>query len=108
MYIQRSTPNQRRKHPSILLVETVRIDGKFKKRTLAVLTTWSEERLQDLEGALRLRRAARTQQEGEEAAVIIANLVAGHFPRNGRLDLHRSLCQGHYLALGEEPWHVKV
>ncbi|MBX9692650.1 MAG: hypothetical protein K2Z81_09720 [Cyanobacteria bacterium] len=104
MYICRAGPNKRNRRNSVLLRESVRVGKRFKKRTLANLTTWSEERLAVLEEALQLRRTAETRQEREEAAALIANLVDGYYSRLGPLPLLHAVTRGHYHWFGKEPW----
>ncbi len=80
-----------------VLRQSVRVGKKFKKRTLANLISWSEERLQELEEALRLRRVAETREERLEAASLILSL----YGRFGPLPLVEALTIGHFRWFGK-------
>src|SRR5271166_6149920 len=72
MHIE-SVPN-RKSHPTILLRESYRADGKVKKRTIANLTHWPEQLVEGLRTLLRggvaLETADRSLPHGHVAAVL--------------------------------------
>ncbi len=102
MYICRAGNYKRKKRNSVLLRESVRAGKKVKKRTLANLSSWSEERLEVLEEALRLRRMAETREERLEAASLIFTLIDGFYTRFGPLPLVEAVTVGHYRWSGKE------
>ena len=61
MHIE-SVPN-RKSHPTILLRESYRADGKVKKRTIANLTSWPEQLVEGLRTLLRGGVALATANE---------------------------------------------
>jgi hypothetical protein len=73
MHIE-SVPN-RKSHPTILLRESYRADGKVKKRTLANLTDWPE---QLVEGLRTLLRGGVAVGRADEALTIGRSLPHGH------------------------------
>ena len=73
MHIE-SVPN-RQSHPTILLRESYRADGKVKKRTLANLTDWPE---QLVEGLRTLLRGGVAVARADEALTISRSLPHGH------------------------------
>jgi hypothetical protein len=73
MHIE-SVPN-RKSHPTILLRESYRADGKVKKRTLANLTDWPE---QLVEGLRTLLRGGVALARVDEALTISRSLPHGH------------------------------
>jgi hypothetical protein len=73
MHIE-SVPN-RKSHPTILLRESYRADGKVKKRTLANLTDWPE---QLVEGLRTLLRGGVALARADEALTISRSLPHGH------------------------------
>jgi hypothetical protein len=73
MHIE-SVPN-RKSHPTILLRESYRADGKVKKRTLANLTDWPE---QLVEGLRTLLRGGVAVARADEALTIGRSLPHGH------------------------------
>src|SRR5271169_5945367 len=73
MHIE-SVPN-RKSHPTILLRESYRADGKVKKRTLANLTDWPE---QLVEGLRTLLRGGVALARADEALSISRSLPHGH------------------------------
>jgi hypothetical protein len=73
MHIE-SVPN-RKSHPTILLRESYRADGKVKKRTIANLTSWPE---QLVEGLRTLLRGGIALARAEEALTISRSLPHGH------------------------------
>jgi len=73
MHIE-SVPN-RKSHPTILLRESYRADGKVKKRTLANLTHWPEPLV---EGLRVLLRGGVALAGAEEALTISRSLPHGH------------------------------
>jgi len=73
MHIE-SVPN-RKSHPTILLRESYRADGKVKKRTLANLTHWPE---QLVEGLRTLLRGGVALETADQALTISRSLPHGH------------------------------
>ena len=73
MHIE-SVPN-RKSHPTILLRESYRADGKVKKRTIANLTHWPE---QLVEGLRTLLRGGVALQPADQALTISRSLPHGH------------------------------
>jgi hypothetical protein len=73
MHIE-SVPN-RKSHPTILLRESYRADGKVKKRTIANLTNWPEPLVEGLRTLLRGGVALAT---ADEALTISRSLPHGH------------------------------
>ena len=73
MHIE-SVPN-RKSHPTILLRESYRADGKVKKRTIANLTSWPEQLVEGLRTLLRGGVALAT---ADEALTISRSLPHGH------------------------------
>jgi len=73
MHIE-SVPN-RKSHPTILLRESYRADGKVKKRTIANLTDWPE---QLVEGLRTLLRGGVAVAHAGEALTISRSLPHGH------------------------------
>ncbi|HEX7439448.1 MAG TPA: IS1634 family transposase [Caldimonas sp.] len=73
MHIE-SVPN-RKSHPTILLRESYRADGKVKKRTIANLTDWPE---QLVEGLRTLLRGGVALARADEALTISRSLPHGH------------------------------
>jgi hypothetical protein len=73
MHIE-SVPN-RKSHPTILLRESYRADGKVKKRTIANLTNWPEPLVEGLRTLLRGGVALPT---ADEALTISRSLPHGH------------------------------
>lgn len=73
MHIE-SVPN-RKSHPTILLRESYRADGKVKKRTLANLTHWPE---QLVEGFRTLLRGGVALETADQALTISRSLPHGH------------------------------
>src|ERR1700675_3543714 len=73
MHIE-SVPN-RESHPTILLRESYRADGKVKKRTIANLTNWPEPLVEGLRTLLRGGVALAT---ADEALIISRSLPHGH------------------------------
>jgi hypothetical protein len=73
MHIE-SVPN-RKSHPTILLRESYRADGKVRKRTIANLTHWPE---QLVEGLRTLLRGGVAVGRAEEALTIARSLPHGH------------------------------
>src|SRR6202163_2757083 len=73
MHIE-SVPN-RKSHPTILLRESYRADGKVKKRTIANLTNWPEPLV---EGLRTLRRGGVPLATADEALTISRSLPHGH------------------------------
>jgi len=73
MHIE-SVPN-RKSHPTILLREGYRADGKVKKRTIANLTAWPE---QLVEGLRTLLRGGVALGSADEALTISRSLPHGH------------------------------
>lgn len=73
MHIE-SVPN-RKSHPTILLRESYRADGKVRKRTLANLTAWPE---QLVEGFRTLLRGGVAVGSADEAMTISRSLPHGH------------------------------
>jgi hypothetical protein len=73
MHIE-SVPN-RKSHPTILLRESYRADGKVRKRTIANLTAWPE---QLVEGLRTLLRGGVALARAEEALTISRSLPHGH------------------------------
>ena len=73
MHIE-SVPN-RKSHPTILLRESYRADGKVKKRTLANLTDWPE---QLVEGLRTLLRGGVALERADAALTISRSLPHGH------------------------------
>ena len=73
MHIE-SVPN-RKSHPTILLRESYRADGKVKKRTIANLTDWPE---QLVEGLRTLLRGGVALETADEALTISRSLPHGH------------------------------
>ena len=73
MHIE-SVPN-RKSHPTILLRESYRADGKVKKRTIANLTDWPE---QLVEGLRTLLRGGVAVAHADEALTISRSLPHGH------------------------------
>lgn len=73
MHIE-SVPN-RKSHPTILLRESYRADGKVRKRTIANLTHWPE---QLVEGLRTLLRGGVAVARAEEALTIARSLPHGH------------------------------
>lgn len=73
MHIE-SVPN-RQSHPTILLRESYRADGKVKKRTLANLTDWPEHLV---EGLRTLLRGGVAVARADEALTISRSLPHGH------------------------------
>jgi hypothetical protein len=73
MHIE-SVPN-RKSHPTILLRESFRSDGKVKKRTIANLTDWPE---QLVEGLRTLLRGGIALAKADEALTISRSLPHGH------------------------------
>lgn len=73
MHIE-SVPN-RKSHPTILLRESYRADGKVRKRTLANLTHWPE---QLVEGLRTLLRGGVAVAAADEALTISRSLPHGH------------------------------
>src|ERR1700694_3427530 len=69
-----SVPN-RKSHPTILLRESYRADGKVKKRTIANLTNWPELLVEGLRTLLRGGVALAT---ADEALTISRSLPHGH------------------------------
>jgi hypothetical protein len=73
MHIE-SVPN-RKSHPTILLRESYRADGKVRKRTIANLTDWPE---QLVEGLRTLLRGGVAVGGADEALTISRSLPHGH------------------------------
>jgi hypothetical protein len=73
MHIE-SVPN-RKSHPTILLRESYRADGKVRKRTIANLTAWPE---QLVEGLRTLLRGGVALARADEALTISRSLPHGH------------------------------
>ncbi|MEQ9185961.1 MAG: IS1634 family transposase [Thalassobaculaceae bacterium] len=73
MHIE-SVPN-RKSHPTILLRESYRADGKVRKRTIANLTHWPEHLV---EGLRTLLRGGVALGQAEEALTIARSLPHGH------------------------------
>jgi DDE family transposase len=73
MHIE-SVPN-RKSHPTILLRESYRADGKVKKRTIANLTNWPEPLV---EGLRTLLRGGVALGRADEALTISRSLPHGH------------------------------
>jgi hypothetical protein len=73
MHIE-SVPN-RKSHPTILLRESYRADGKVKKRTIANLTDWPEPLV---EGLRTLLRGGVALARADEALTISRSLPHGH------------------------------
>lgn len=73
MHIE-SVPN-RKSHPTILLRESYRADGKVRKRTIANLTHWPEHLV---EGLRTLLRGGVALGHAEEALTIARSLPHGH------------------------------
>jgi hypothetical protein len=73
MHIE-SVPN-RKSHPTILLRESYRADGKVRKRTIANLTDWPE---QLVEGLRTLLRGGVALARADEALTISRSLPHGH------------------------------
>src|ERR1700746_1389369 len=73
MHIE-SVPN-RKSHPTILLRESYRADGKVTKRTLANLTHWPE---QLVEGLRTLLRGGVALETADQALTISRSLPHGH------------------------------
>src|ERR1700687_2885765 len=73
MHIE-SVPN-RKSHPTILLRESYRDEGKVKKRTIANLTDWPE---QLVEGLRTLLRGGVALARADEALTISRSLPHGH------------------------------
>jgi len=73
MHIE-SVPN-RKSHPTILLRESYRADGKVKKRTLANLTHWPEPLV---EGLRTLLRGGVALEKANQALTISRSLPHGH------------------------------
>jgi len=73
MHIE-SVPN-RKSHPTILLRESYRADGKVRKRTIANLTHWPE---QLVEGLRTLLRGGVAVARAQEALTIARSLPHGH------------------------------
>ena len=73
MYIER-VPN-RNSPPAILLRESYRQDGKVRKRTLANLSKWPPELIEQFE---RLLKGARTIDQLEDAFEIVRSAPHGH------------------------------
>ena len=73
MHIE-SVPN-RKSHPTILLRESYRADGKVKKRTIANLTHWPE---QLVEGLRTLLRGGVALETADQALTISRSLPHGH------------------------------
>jgi hypothetical protein len=73
MHIE-SVPN-RKSHPTVLLRESYRADGKVKKRTIANLTHWPE---QLVEGLRTLLRGGVALQMADQALTISRSLPHGH------------------------------
>lgn len=73
MHIE-SVPN-RKSHPTILLRESYRADGKVKKRTIANLTDWPEHLV---EGLRTLLRGGIALAKADEALTIRRSLPHGH------------------------------
>ena len=73
MHIE-SVPN-RKSHPTILLRESYRADGKVRKRTIANLTAWPE---QLVEGLRTLLRGGVALGSADEALTISRSLPHGH------------------------------
>jgi hypothetical protein len=73
MHIE-SVPN-RQSHPTILLRESYRADGKVKKRTIANLTNWPEPLV---EGLRMLLRGGLALAKADEALTISRSLPHGH------------------------------
>ena len=73
MHIE-SVPN-RKSHPTILLRESYRADGKVRKRTIANLTDWPE---QLVEGLRTLLRGGVALASADEALTISRSLPHGH------------------------------
>jgi len=73
MHIE-SVPN-RQSHPTILLRESYRADGKVKKRTIANLTHWPQ---QVVEGLRMLLRGGVALPRADEALTISRSLPHGH------------------------------
>jgi transposase len=73
MHIE-SVPN-RKSHPTILLRESYRADGKVRKRTIANLTDWPE---QLVEGLRMLLRGGVALASADEALTISRSLPHGH------------------------------
>src|SRR5260370_29295290 len=69
-----SVPN-RKSHPTILLRESYRADGKVRKRTIANLTDWPE---QLVEGLRTLLRGGVALARADEALTISRSLPHGH------------------------------
>ena len=73
MHIE-SVPN-RKSHPTVLLRESYRADGKVRKRTIANLTHWPEHLV---EGLRTLLRGGVVLGQAEEALTIARSLPHGH------------------------------
>lgn len=73
MHIE-SVPN-RQSHPTILLRESYRAEGKVKKRTIANLTNWPEQLVEGLRGLL---RGGVVVARPDEALTISRSLPHGH------------------------------
>src|ERR1700680_3267686 len=74
MHIE-SVPN-RKSHPTILLRESYRADGKVKKRTIANLTNWPEPLVEGLRTLL--RRGGVALATADEVLTISRSLPHGH------------------------------
>jgi hypothetical protein len=73
MHIE-AVPN-RKSHPTVLLCESYRVDGKVRKRTIANLTHWPEHLV---EGLRTLLRGGVALGRAEEALTIVRSLPHGH------------------------------
>src|SRR5258708_13425844 len=73
MHIE-SVPN-RKSHPTILLRESYRAEGKVRKRTMANLTAWPE---QLVEGLRTLLRGGVALARADDALTISRSLPHGH------------------------------
>ena len=67
--------HNRKSHPTILLRESYRADGKVKKRTIANLTHWPE---QLVEGLRTLLRGGVALETADQALTISRSLPHGH------------------------------
>jgi hypothetical protein len=73
MHIE-AVPN-RKSHPTILLRESYRADGKVRKRTIANLTRWPDDLV---EGLRMLLRGGVVLGRADEALTISRSLPHGH------------------------------
>lgn len=78
MHINTIRSGANNKYVKRLLRESFREGAKVRKRTLANLSQWSEERLSELRSALALKRRTRGEPAEVEADELILSLFAGH------------------------------